>query len=126
MAKNAKVKKSKQMAPQTALTPRTLRLLNTMGLVFSAVGTAMYFLTMYNIAMVCAVLTLAVGLFQIVGSGQRDFGFEIVFIIIGAIVARIFKLNFINTIVGAICIGSLLLHLFTRLGAVKSSAAKNK
>ena len=86
----------------------------------------MYFLTMYNIAMVCAVLTLAVGLFQIVGSGQRDFGFEIVFIIIGAIVARIFKLNFINTIVGAISIGSLLLHLFTRLGAVKSRAAKNK
>ena len=124
MAKNAKVKKSKQSAPQTALTPRTLRLLNTLGLVFSAIGTAMYFLAMYNIAIMFAVLVLAVGLFQILGSGQRDFGFEIAFIIIGALAARLFKMDFINTIVAAICIGSLVLHLFTRLSAVRSRRSK--
>lgn len=118
MAKNAKVKKSKQAAPQTSLTLKTLRLLNTLGLMFSAIGTAMYFLGMFNIATMCAVLILGVGLLQILGSGQRDFGFEIAFIIIGALVARIFRLHYFYTIVAAICVGSLLLHLFTRLSAV--------
>lgn len=124
MAKNAKVKKSKQTTPQTALSPRTLRLLNTFGLVFSALGTAMYFMTMYNISIVCAVLVLAVGLFQILGSGQRDFGFEIAFVIIGALAARLFKLDFFLTIVAAICIGSLVLHLFTRLSAARGRRSK--
>ena len=126
MAKNAKVKKSKQSSAQTELTTRTLRLLNTLGLVFSAVGTVMYFLAMHNIAIMCAVLVLGVGLLQILGSGQRDFGFEIAFIIIGALIARLLKLDFFNTVVAALCIGSLLLHLLTRLGAVRSSMKKHK
>lgn len=117
MAKNAKVKKSRQTAPRTAVNPGTLRLLNVMGLVLSMTGTAMYFVSMYNIAIMCAVLILAVGLFQILGSGQRDFGFEIAFIIIGAIIARITGSDFFYTIVAAICIGSLFLHLFTWLSA---------
>ncbi len=124
MAKNEKVKKSRQSAPQPTISPHTLRLLGTLGLLFSAAGTAMFFLSMHNIAIMCAVLTLAVGLFQILATGQRDFGFEISFIIIGALIARIFKRDFISTIVGVLCIGSLLLHILARFGAVKGRFAK--
>lgn len=126
MAKNAKVKKGRQSAQKTELTTRTLKLLNTLGLVFSALGTAMYFLGMFNIASMCAVLVLGVGLLQILGSGQRDFGFEIAFIIIGALVSRIFKLHFFYTIVAAICIGSVFMHLLTRLAAVRVRGTNGK